>query len=316
MKNNVKKGLSALLSVLIILLAGVLLYNPDYFDDMLPAWMSESAISVLNPDEQSQQETPPEVSGTFSAHFINVGNADAILLECNGKFALIDAGENNQGLLVSQYLAKQGVSELEFAIGTHPHSDHIGGLDYVLSEIPTKTVYMPDAPHTTKTYSDLISVIKNEEIELVVPTVGDVFYLDDAVCIVLSPTRDYDDLNDDSIVIRVVFGNTSFLLTGDATRIAEEDMLNSGLVLDSDVLKVGHHGSYTSSSYVFLREVMPKYAVITCGENNNYGHPHKEVISRLDDLQKVHGTQTYRSDINGNIITTSDGDEITVVTQK
>lgn len=260
-------------------------------------------------------DVPAAVSGLLSVHFIDVDNADAILVECDGSFALIDAGENNQGALVLGYLSEQSVSELEFAIGTHPHSDHIGGMDMVLSDIYAKRIYMPDAPHTTKTYSDLLSVIESRGIELVVPTVGDVFYLGDASFTVLSPARDYSDLNDDSIVVRIVYGGTSFLLAGDATRLAEADMLDSGLTLSSDILKVGHHGSNTSSSYIFLREVMPRYTVITCGAGNQYGHPHEEVISRLNDLQKVHGTEMFRSDTNGTIVITSDGSEITVSTE-
>jgi len=274
-------------------------------DDALTRGVAQPAMPVIN-----------TAAGTFVAHFIDVGNADAILLECNGEYALIDAGENNQGNLVKEYLARQGVGELEFAVGTHPHSDHIGGLDIVLDDIPTKTVYLPDSAHTTKTYSDLLSVIEKQEINLVIPQVGDTISLGDAICTVLSPARKYDDMNDDSIVIRVVFGNTSYLFMGDATREAEEDILNSGLDLSSDVLKVGHHGSYTSSSYVFLREVMPMYTVIPCGANNDYGHPHDEVMSRLLDLQKVQGTEIYRSDSNGNIVISSDGDIISVVSEQ
>lgn len=324
------KKLTGILAAIAIVIAAVfLISNPNIVDDgpsivdSSSRTLSEASRPLQEPSFGEESSDPPpleepasEVAGSLTAHFIDVGNADAILIECNGEFMLIDAGENNQGGLVTDYLLAQGVDELEYAIGSHPHSDHIGGLDIVLSNIPAKQVLMPDSPHTTKTYSDLLSVIEEKDLDVIVPEVGDVFPLSEATITVLSPARDYEELNDDSIVVRVVFGETSFLLTGDATRVAERDILDSGLTLDSDVLKVGHHGSHSSSSYVFLREVMPEYAVITCGAGNEYKHPHEEVTSRLSDLQKVHGTETYRSDLHGTIIITSDGQTIEVSTEK
>lgn len=274
----------------------------DRMDDIL-------APNTTDEADGGGETAPPSDPGTLEVHFIDVGNADAILLLCDGEAALVDAGENNQGDEVAAYIQNQGAYSLKYAVGTHPHSDHIGGLDTVLYSIPAETVLMPSKEHTTETYADVLTAIDETGAELITPEVGDTYQVGAAVMTVLSPDREWDELNDNSIVLLVENGKDSFILAGDAEIAAEEVMLEADLVPEADVLKVGHHGSYTSSSYRWLNAILPDYCVITCGEDNEYGHPHEEVLSRLSDLEKVRGTVTYRSDLNGHIVAHSAGDD-------
>lgn len=245
--------------------------------------------------------------GNLSVHFIDVGNADSTLIICDGEAALIDAGENEDGETVVNYLKDQGVTGLKYAVGTHPHSDHIGGLDTVLHDIPTETTLLPEKTHTTKTYQDVLTAINKTGSRLMIPAVGDKLSLGGATLTVLSPDRVWDDLNNNSIVLYLEYGEDSFLFAGDAETAAEDVMLDTGTVPEADVLKVGHHGSSTSTGYRWLWTIMPDYCVIPCGTGNKYGHPHEEVMSRLSDHSKVNGTTVYRSDENGTIVAFSDG---------
>ena len=262
------------------------------------------------PGQTGDTDPPPtQKTGELEVHFIDVGNADAILIICDGEAGLVDAGENNQGGEVVSYLKEHGVSALDYVVGTHPHSDHIGGLDTVLYSIPTKTVLMPAGNYTTQTYFDVLDAIETTGAESVFPEVGYTFYLGAASVTVLSPDREWEEANDNSIVLLIENGEDSFILTGDAGTGPEGVMLDAGLVPEADVLKVGHHGSNTASGYRWLNAVMPDYCVIPCGEGNEYGHPHEKVMSRLDDLARVKGTITFRSDIDGTIVAYSAGDD-------
>lgn len=249
----------------------------------------------------------PMEPGELEVHFIDVGNADAILLISEGKAMLIDAGENSSGDEVLSYVKSQGVTELQYAVGTHPHSDHIGGLDTVLYGIPTETLFMPEKEHTTKTYKDVLTAVEETGTHLTVAEAGNSFQLGSTLLTILSPDQVWDDLNNNSVVLLAQNGEDSFIFAGDAESDAETVMLETGVVPDIDVLKIGHHGSNTSSSYRWLRETMPEYCVITCGADNDYGHPHKEVLSRLNDLSRINDTAVFRSDYNGNITAYSNG---------
>lgn len=268
------------------------------------------------PSPSPSSESAPYEKGNLSVHFLDVGNADAILVICDDEAALIDAGENNQGDLVVEYMAMQGVSQIKYAIGTHPHADHIGGLDTVLLNMPVEMLLMPGRTHTSKTYLDVLDAIDHSGVEFIVPQVGDTFVLGQATLTVLSPDREWEDINNNSIVLHLQNGEDSFIFAADAERDAEIVMLDNGIVAEADVLKIGHHGSDTSSSYIWLNAIMPRWCVITCGAENEYGHPHEAVLSRLDDLKKVHGTKVYRSDLNGTIVAHSSGDgDITFTTE-
>ena len=253
-----------------------------------------------------------EVSGQEEAilqvFFFDVGQADCILVR-NGRHAmLIDAGNTGQDKLVLSYLAEHEVYDLDYLIATHPHADHIGSMSSVIYNMGRiGEVIMPDVSHTTQTYKNLLAAIEERDIALTMAQPGQSFSLGSASVLVLAPAvTDSADLNHSSVVLRVEFGNTSFLFTGDAGTKSESAQLNSGFTLKSDVLKVGHHGSRTSSSQEYLNEVAPRYAVISIGTGNKYGHPHSEAMARLAGT----GAAIYRTDENGTIILESDGEEI------
>lgn len=309
----------ALVALLLVAVAGVGVWQSGYLQKGIDwveryAFVTKAEISHMDdilgsPGEKEPDDRPILEAGELEVHFIDVGNADAILLLCGGDAMLVDAGENNQGDEVTAYLQGQGVSNLEYAVGTHPHSDHIGGLDTVLYAIPTETVLMPAKEHTTKTYTDVLDAIDSTGAELDIPEVGETFQLGEAQITVLSPDREWEEMNDNSIVLLVENGKDSFILAGDAGIEPEKVMLDAGLVPEADVLKMGHHGSSTASSYRWLNAILPDYCIIPCGEGNKYEHPHEEVLSRLSDLAKVRGTVTYRSDLNGTIVAYSKGDD-------
>lgn len=249
----------------------------------------------------------------ITVHFIDVGQADSILIQQGGAAMLIDGGNNTDGEFVKEYIGRQNITQLDYIIATHPHEDHIGGLDYIINSFNIGKVYHPRQTTTTETFKDFISAVKENGLSLSVPTVGEQFKLGEALVTVLAPnSSNYQDLNDYSIVLKVTFKNTTFLFTGDAEAVSENEMLKNDLDLKADVLKVGHHGSKSSTSSTFLNAVKPKYAVISVGEGNKYGHPGDSILERLENA----GVKTYRTDINGTIIAKSDGRVITIVCDK
>lgn len=257
-------------------------------------------------------------------HFIDVGQGDCSLIKWEGASMLIDCGEREQSEAVLKYLKKQGVKKLDYIIATHPHSDHIGGMGEIISEMEVDKVIAPrisgDMTPTTKTYERFLQALKDKSLKLTAAKPGTTYTLSDASAAekvppkfeVLAPVEDYDDLNNYSVVIRLTYGSTSYLFTGDAEKQAELDILQSGREIDSDVLKMGHHGSSTSSCVEFYEEVSPEICVIQCGEGNSYGHPHKEVMETVE----ASGAEVCRNDSDGTVIVYSDGDEIFVKTEK
>lgn len=243
----------------------------------------------------------------MTVHYLDVGQGDCVLVSCDGESMLIDAGDNNQGTKIQNYLKKQGVTKLKYAVGTHPDADHIGGLDVILYKFDCGTVMMPDVSKNTATYRDVVDTMKQKGYRNTVPEPGDSFQLGDAVCTVLGPEESYEDANNNSIVLKVEHGENSFLFMGDAEAEAEADILSGGADVEADVLKVGHHGSRSSSSQKFLKAVDPAYAVISCGEDNSYGHPHAETLNNL----RAMGVDVFRSDEQGTIVAVSDGSQIT-----
>lgn len=244
----------------------------------------------------------------LKVHFIDVGQGDSILAESEGHYMLIDAGENDRGAAVVTYLKNAGVTSLDYVIGTHPHSDHIGGLDDVLREFPTEKVILPPVEHTTKTFSDVLDVIADKGMKITMPKVGDTYTLGAAAFQILAPAGDYgDDLNNWSVGIRLSYKNIHLVMCGDAEKEAESDIVKYNKDLQADVLKAGHHGSSTSTSDELLDAVSPTYAVIQCGEDNSYGHPHKETLEKLERR----GIQVFRTDQDGAIVADCDGSNIT-----
>ncbi len=254
------------------------------------------------------------VTGTLKVHIIDVGQADAILIQLpSGQNMLIDAGKSSDAYTVVNYLKNKGINKLDHVIGTHPHEDHIGGLDVVIKSFDIGKVYLPRVTQTTETYENSVLAIKNEGLKVTEAKGGLKLAVGQgATAELLAPNgTGYEELNNYSAVLRLVFGNTSFLFAGDAEDISEAEMISAGYNLKADVLKVGHHGSSSSTSAAFIKAVSPKHAVICVGKDNDYGHPHVETLAKLSTA----GIKLFRTDLQGTIIATSDGKTITFNTQ-
>jgi len=254
-------------------------------------------------------------SENLTAHFIDVGQGDSELIQFAGKNILIDGGEQEMGGRVESYLRDHGVTSLDLMIATHPHDDHIGGLITILKDFPINQVLDSGQAHTTQTFSTYLNLIDQKNIPFETAQRGQTIDLDPAIEIeVLSPpsTLFQDDLNQNSIVLKITYNKVSFLLMGDAGIEAEESLLSSGYDLNSDILKVGHHGSSSASSPAFLRMVTPTSSIVEVGENNDYGHPTAKTLSALQNI----GSEIYRTDANGDITITTDGESYTVTSEK
>ena len=256
-------------------------------------------------------EVPVTSEERLEVTFIDVGQADSILLENEGHYMLVDAGNNEDGPKLVNYLKNQNIHQFDYVIGTHPHEDHIGGLDNIIEGFDINTFYMPDVITTTKTFEDVLDALGEKNVTLSIPKTNATFKLGDATVKVLYVgTEDESDLNDTSIVLKVTYQNVSFLLTGDASTKVEEKLNPADL--ESTVLKVGHHGSVTATNEKFLNTVNPKYAIISVGENNQYEHPHTTVLNTL----AAHNITTYRTDQDGTIKVITDGTNIEINTSK
>lgn len=251
------------------------------------------------------------VSGKgLTVQFLDVGQADCALLECGGEYLLIDGGNRDDSQLVVSFLEQQGVQELSAVVCTHAHEDHVGGLPAVLAVYPTKAVYAPTKTYSSNIFDKFVYYTDQQGLEITIPAPGYQFSLGQATVTVLGPVKSYAEANNTSIVLRVDYGETVFLFTGDMETDAENDMLDyweGRLDWQADVLKVGHHGSNTSTGYRFLNAVNPEYGVISVGKGNDYGHPHKEPLSRLRQA----GVTILRTDELGAIQAVSDGKEVT-----
>ena len=260
-----------------------------------------------------QLEVPLVVDGQLEVHFIDVGQADATLIITDGGTMLIDAGSRNSGPRVVEYLKEMGITEITYAVATHPHEDHIGGMHLVLNAFDIGTVLMPAVSHTSRTYERMIEAIENNNITARAPNPGDIIRLGDAVFTVIHPNSYSNrNLNDWSISFRMQFGGVSMVTTGDAEGPAEREMIQSGHVLNADILRLGHHGSQTSTTQEFFDAVSPSIAIIQVGAGNIYGHPHESVMNRLNAA----GVRIYRNDIHGDIILTTDGTNIDIRTTR
>lgn len=259
----------------------------------------------------------PALEG-LTLQVIDVGQAQSLLLICGEDAILVDAGEYVAGGKVLAALSRAGVQHLSAAIVTHPHSDHYGGMRTVLEKIPTAAFYTSAVPEsqlpTTQSYEKLLNTLSEQSIPAAYLFAGDTIPLGDATVTVLSPARGatWENLNNYSLVLRVTYGNTAFLLMGDAEAEVEESMLTAKTELAADVLVVGHHGSATSSSKNFIKAVAPRDALLSVGEDNSYNLPNTGVLTRL----KEQGAALYRTDLQGTITVISDGEQITVTPAK
>ena len=273
--------------------------------------------NLFGQEEQGREELPLPtlIDGSyFEAHFIDVGQADSILVVCDGQAMLIDAGNPDDDEIIIEYLAEHDIKHLSYVVATHPHSDHYGAFTSVLYHVTADTVYSPFKSTDITGFNKFINYVTyTMRNQVIVHEVGKQFYLGSARVTVLGPLRtDYENINNTSIVLRVEYGDLAFLFTGDMEGEAELELVESGVNLQADVIKVGHHGSYSSSWYQFLRAVQPTYGVITCGRDNEYGHPHESVLSRYRDAD----VKLYRTDLQGHIVCRSDdGKTLTFTTQ-
>ncbi len=246
---------------------------------------------------------------SLRVHFLDVGQADCTLLECGGEFMLIDGGNVGDGQQVVSYLLDQGVEQLSYVVCTHAHEDHVGGLASVLSVFPAEAVFSPTTTYASGCFDDFMHYADQQGLTVRIPAPGEEYALGSARITVLGPVRSYAETNDTSIVLKVTFGKTSFLFTGDMEIAAENDLMDHWGhtdILRADVLKVGHHGSDTSTGYRFVYQVAPAYAVISVGTDNTYGHPNDAPLSRLEDA----GATIFRTDQLGTVIADSDGDMV------
>ena len=248
----------------------------------------------------------------LKVHFLDVGQGDSIFIELpTNETILIDASIKDASDKIINYLKEEKVSKIDYVFATHPHSDHIGGMSAVIKAFDIGQIYMPKAVTTTKTYENLLLTIKDKNLKIKTAKAGNtIIDTDDLKLVVLAPNQDsYESLNNYSIVLKLTYKEKSFLFTGDAETLSEKEITGD---VEADVLKVGHHGSRTSTSQAFLNKVNPSYAVISVGLNNDYKHPHQEVIDRLEKKN----IKIYRTDQNGDIMFTTDGYNIDVKVEK
>ncbi len=291
-----KKG-SALTTVLIVLVLAVISFVQPYLD---------------KENEVPQKAQSEKISQTLEVHFIDVGQGDSIFIRLPGeRTMLIDAGENDQGKIVCDYLAQHGVTKLNYVVATHPHSDHVGGLDTVIKAFDIGALYLPEKTHTSETFLEVIRAAQERKVE----TIGakadvEVIQEKDLSVTFLSPVSEhYKELNNYSAMLSLRYLDTSFLFAGDAEYTVENEVRHS--LSHHDVLKVGHHGSNSSSTANFLKAVSPDFAVISVGKNQ-YGHPHDQVLARLARF----GSKIYRTDEKGSVVAFSDGKSITFQTER
>ena len=262
--------------------------------------------------QSDDRQTTPVPGAGLSVHYIDVGQGDSTLLICDGETMLIDAGIPSAGETVTEYLSAQGVTVIDYLVCTHAHADHCGGLDDVVVNFPVKTIYCSVSESGNNTFTYFAEAADTAGVEIEVPELDSTFRLGEATVTVLGPREDYTDVNDQSLVLRVDYGETSFLFTGDAEYDSETAVLDAGCDVRCDVLKAGHHGSKTSTGYRLLYEAEPQYCVISCGQDNDYGHPHDDTLSRLRDADVT----VYRTDLNGTVVCFSDGQTLTFATEK
>ena len=259
-------------------------------------------LAVLVVFGAKTDEAPAPMDG-LNVHFIDVGQGDCELVQCGEDFLLIDAGTPESGESVLRYLRSHGVKRLAYLVSSHGDSDHCGGLDTVIEAIPCEKVFISPYNEDKVSFRIFLEAVDAEGLTPTMPELGESYTLGDAEFCFLAPGEDFGDNNENSLVLRLTYGETVFLFTGDIQRNAETALLDDGADVKCDVLKIAHHGSNSSTSYRFLYEAEPKLAVISCGKGNSYGHPHEEVLSRLSDAEVT----VYRTDTDGTVIIHSDG---------
>lgn len=303
MRENLERKTKNII-IAVVLVVGLILLIPEVNDAVTGFW--QDVLINTNSFGSEQTEYPVKV------HVIDVGQGDSIFIESDGGNILIDAGEIGNEKIVVQYLKNLGVRTIDYVIATHAHSDHIGSMPEVLESFSISNIistkYSKINTPTSWIYEDFINAAKQTGAKRIVAKPGDTYTLSDMTFTVLAPINQREQLNNMSVVIRMTYGERSFLLMGDAETAEETDILKSGAEINSDFIKIGHHGSSSSSSKKFIDAVSPCIAVISCGKNNDYGHPHKETLSTLISS----GVKMYRTDYSGSVVVSTDGEKLEV----
>jgi len=257
--------------------------------------------------------TPDKAEETgLTVHFFDVGQADAALVVCDGAAMLIDGGNPSDSDFIYTFLKNHNISHLDYIVASHSHSDHVGGLAGAMNFSSVGAALSPVAEFDSRAFDNFIKYLDERKVPVTIPNHGDTFWLGGADVSIVGPINPSDEPNNMSIVIKITYGDTGFLFTGDAERPLEQDILEEGYDISATVLKVGHHGSDSSTTYPFLREIMPRFAVISCGADNPYGHPHENLLSRLRDADVT----LFRTDMQGTITAVSDGTTVTMSTER
>ena len=300
---KIKKTKSISILGIIVCLLGVILFGtrtiaPEIFGNNTSSEVNTVNVEnlenvIIKTGETITEDFISNNNTSLKTYFFNVGQADSILIQNNEKNMLIDAGNNEDGEMLVNNLKQLNVEKIDYLIGTHPHEDHIGGMDNIINNFEIGTIYMPNVKTNTKTFEDVLDAVSNKNLKIETPKVNDTFLLGEVNCKILSVTDDEDNLNQSSIVIQLNFKDLSYLFMGDAEKEIEES-IDVGKV---NILKVGHHGSDTSSSLDFINKIAPEVSIISVGKDNSYGHPSDDVIKRLENI----GSKVYRTDEVGNI---------------
>ena len=293
-KQKLPKGISILIIILAVICS---IYEKD-IDKTFGLPVTETKV------------TNKEENHNLNITYLDVGQADAILIQNDGHNMLIDAGNNEDGPLLVQYFKEQNITKFDYLIATHPHEDHIGGMDNIVKNFDIDKIYMPDVTTTTKTFLDLLDAIEEKNMTFDVPKINQSFTLGHTLFQVIYTGNDKKNLNNASIVLKASFKNTSYLFTGDATSEVEKKILKKDI--QATVLKVGHHGSKYSTTTTFLEKVNPTYAIISVGKNNSYNHPNQ---TTLDKLTK-RNIEIHRTDQEGSIFLKSDGKTINITSKQ
>ena len=300
-----KKALKTLLAIILFLSVVAAVVPCKTITQEEPSASESPSVHVLT---HSYEEHSTD--STFHIHYIDVGQADAALVECDGHYMLIDGGNQSDSDKIYSILKQKEIKHLDIVIGTHAHEDHIGGLPGALNYAKADVILCPVAEYDSEAFRDFVTYANKNGPGICIPSAGAEYKLGSASIKILG-VNSGSDTNDTSIVLKICYGNTAFLFTGDAERDTEQVILDAGYDLSATVLKVGHHGSDTSTTYPFLREIMPEYAVISVGNGNSYGHPIDHTLSRLRDA----GVTVFRTDLQGDIYCTSNGEHVTFTTE-